>query len=108
VNALEVFYVAGEHDYNIVVASRHQEASDDRWAADDSHFEGLQGFAALTLQGNPDQYRSPETEALQIEHRLVPANESADLKRSLPPRNRGAGKADAICQVRLTRATIGR
>jgi hypothetical protein len=61
--AFEVLDIARQDNDDVVVASRHQEASNHRWTVDDRGFERFQRLLVLTFQGDPDQNGGGETEA---------------------------------------------
>jgi hypothetical protein len=76
VNAFEVLDIARQDDDDVVVASRHQEASDHRWTVDNRGFERFQRLLVLTFQGDPDQNGGGETEARQIQNGLIATDET--------------------------------
>ena len=75
-NAFEVLDIARQDNNDVVVASRHQEASNHRWTVYDRGFERFQRLLVLTFQGDPDQNGGGETEARQIQNGLIATDET--------------------------------
>src|SRR3954471_25049291 len=90
VDALEILDVAGEHDQNVVVGPRHQEAAHDGRAFHHLRLERLQRLIALAFQRDADQYRGGEAELREVERGLIALDVAVVLQRLLPPRERGA------------------
>jgi len=74
VDALEILDVARQHDQDVVVGARHQEAPYDRGAFDHLRLECFQRFLALALERNPNQHGRGEAELREIERGLVAAD----------------------------------
>jgi hypothetical protein len=64
-NSLEVLDIARQYDGDVIVASRHQEASDYGRTIENARLKGLQRLFALALQGDPDEDSGAKTEAAQ-------------------------------------------
>jgi hypothetical protein len=88
-NSLEVLDIASQYNRHIIVASGHQEASDDGWAIQNAGLKRFQGLIALAFQCDPNEDGRTKTEAAQIEDRLIALNESVLFQGPLPSRDRG-------------------
>jgi len=108
VNAFEVLDIARQDNDDVVVASRHQEASNHRWTVDDRGFERFQRLLVLTFQGDPDQNGGGETEARQIQNGLIASDETFFLQHLLPSGDRRAREPDPLGEFDLAGAGIDR